>query len=71
MVPVVAKVAEVQKGEGVADCWGEVVEVASCPLEVGADLQENQRVKHFCSLFHNMIILFYILIWLSCQSDLD
>lgn len=51
MVPVVAMVAEVQKGEGVADCWGEVAEVASCPLEVGADLQENQRVKHFPQKF--------------------
>ena len=46
----VAMVAEVQKGEEVAGCWGEEVEVASCPLEVAADLQGNQES---CIVFYN------------------
>lgn len=34
--PAVAMVAGVQKGGEAAGCWGEEVEVASCPLEVAA-----------------------------------
>lgn len=41
MEPAVAKVAEVLKGEEVAGCLGEEVEVASYPLEVAADLQQK------------------------------
>lgn len=39
--PAVAKVAEDLKGEEVAGCLGEEVEVASYPLEVAADLQQK------------------------------
>lgn len=39
--PAVAKVAEDLKGEAVAGCLGEEVEVASYPLEVAADLQQK------------------------------
>lgn len=42
-VPAVAMVAGAQKGEVVADCWGEEVEGASYPLEVVEDLQGNQN----------------------------
>lgn len=42
--PAVAMVAGVQKGEVVADCWGEGVEVASCPLEVAADPWDVREV---------------------------
>lgn len=48
--PAVAMVAEVQRGEEAAGCWGEEVEAASCPLEVAADLQGNQ-VNHFLPQF--------------------
>lgn len=41
--PAAAMVAGAQKGEVVADCWGEGVEVASCPLEAAADLQGRQN----------------------------
>lgn len=41
MEPAVAKVAEDLKGEEVAGCLGEEVEVASYPLEVAADLQQK------------------------------
>lgn len=41
MEPAVAKVAEDLKGEAVAGCLGEEVEVASYPLEVAADLQQK------------------------------
>lgn len=43
MEPAVAMVAEVQKGEEVAGCWGEEAGAASCPLEVAADLQGNKN----------------------------
>lgn len=48
----VAMVAEVQKGEEVAGCWEEVVEAASCPLEVEADLQGNQES---CLFFYSRV----------------
>ena len=48
--PAVAMVAGVQKGEVVADCWGEGVEVASCPLEVAADLQGSQNSNELKTL---------------------
>lgn len=41
--PAVAMEAEVQKGEEAAGCLGEEGEAASCPLEVAADLQGNQK----------------------------
>lgn len=37
--PAVATAAGDQRGEGAAGCWGEVVEVASCPSEAAADLE--------------------------------
>lgn len=45
--PAVAMVAGVQKGEEAAGCWGEEVAVASCPLEVAADLQGHQKSDIF------------------------
>lgn len=47
--PAVATEAEVQKGEEAAGCSGEEGEAASCPLEVAANLQENQKSNIFSS----------------------
>lgn len=52
--PAVAMVAGVQKGEEAAGCWGEEVEVASCPLEEAADLQGNQQSDRF---FHGYVLM--------------
>lgn len=41
----VAMVAGVQKGEEEAGCWGEEVAVASCPLEVAADLWRKKSIN--------------------------
>lgn len=43
--PAAAMVAGVQKGVVVADCWGEGVEVASCPSEVAADLKKEVAIQ--------------------------
>lgn len=52
MEPAVAKVAEDLKGEEVAGCLGEEVEVASYPLEVAADLQQKHVSLGCCFFFY-------------------
>lgn len=42
-MPAVAMEAEVQKGGEAAGCWEAGVEVASCPLEVAADLTRRHQ----------------------------
>lgn len=47
MEPAVAMVAEDQRGEEAAGCWGEGAEVASYPLEEAADLRGNRKSNFF------------------------